>query len=131
MTGTIPYRDLIELHRNYQPTQVYLTAWKGKPETQSIWLAMDDDLKAFLLELLKPARSVSGIRIYLGEYKENETPAGTSNQDYARKLTVGFVATKEVSGNRHIDHPDEVSNKNNLAIVAYNHGKICPPDICP
>jgi hypothetical protein len=131
MTGTIPYKDLMELHNNYQPTQDYLSTWKGKADTQSIWLDMNDDLRAFLEELLRPERNVSGIRVYIGEYTAGKTPPGTSDKDYARKLTVGFVATKKIGTDRHIDHPDEIESKTNLAFTAYNHGKICPPEICP
>jgi hypothetical protein len=133
MTGIIPYKQLIKLHNNYQGTQDHLTLHIGKGETQSIWFKMDAELINFLRELLKPEREVSGLRVYLGEYKAGETPPGTSDEYYAKKLTVGFIATKEdpVASNIHIDHPDEVKDKTNLAFAAYNHGKICPPDICP
>jgi hypothetical protein len=133
MDGTIPYKDLMELHNNYQPTQDYLSAWKSKPDTQSIWFAMDSDFRKFLEELLKMERGVSGVRVYLGEYKEGTTPQDPDidPKNYVRKLTVGFVATKQIGPKTHIDHPDEVANKTNLAFAAYNHGKICPPDYCP
>jgi hypothetical protein len=128
--GTIPYKELLELHSNYQPTHDYLSKKKMKEETQSIWFELDDNFRQFLTELLNSSREVSGLRVYLGEYKVGNTPPGTTDEDYGSKLTIGMIATKEVGG-KHIDHPDEVEEKTNLAFAAYNHGKICPPDICP
>ena len=124
--NTIPYKQLMELHHNYGATQDYLSDYKGKAETQSIWFEMNEDLKLFLQELLKPARSVSGLRVYICEYKNGNTPPDTSDAEYGRKLTIGMVATKAIENKRHIDHPDEINDKNNLAFAAYNHGQLCP-----
>lgn len=129
-TGIIPYDMLINLNRNYQQTQDHLSTRKGQAETQSIWFEMDNEFKTFLAELLNPLRQVSGLRVYIGEYDKATTPSGVNPIFYINKLTVGFVATK-FNGQKHIDHPDETTKKTNLAIDAYNHGKICPPDICP
>jgi hypothetical protein len=129
-TGEIPYEVLLRLHNNYQPTQDYLSIWKGITDTQSIWFEMNDDLKKFLEELLKPSREVSGLRVYLCEYRQDSVPPGSNPASYVRKLTVCMIGTKLV-GSTHVDHPDEVKEKTNLALDGYNHGKICPPERCP
>lgn len=131
-TGTIPYEVLRILNYNYGSTQDYLSTYKQKAETQSIWFNMDNDFRNFLAELLNPVRQVSGLRVYIGEYDKSTIPPGKPEIDYLKKITVGFIATKFENG-KHIDHPDETTKKSNLAIDAYNHGELCPPQSpsCP
>lgn len=125
----IPYKLLMELHRNYLPTHAELSKWKNKPESKSIFWELTDELRRYLAEILKEENEVSGLRFYLCEYKNGHTPPGTSDEDYGRKLTIGMVTTKKV-GDKHVDQTGE-EEKVMFAQGGHNHGKICPPEICP
>jgi hypothetical protein len=51
-------------------------------------------------------------------------------------LTIGFVGTVyNPSTGKHEDYHTSESNEHKLVFFlgpdAYNHGKICPPEICP
>lgn len=130
-SGSITYKELMQLHDNYQPTQKQLTLWKGKEETQSIWLELTPDLTSFLQEILDPNNEISGIRLYMGQYDTDTIPPEWPSADYDKKLTVGLVPTIQVGENVHNDITGEDPMQPALAVTAYNHGKICPPDICP
>src|SRR5690606_37240321 len=103
-----------------------------QPETKSIWYEKNADFDEFLQDFL--SSSSTGLRVYLCEYDDVTLPPDVRNdstrkEKYLTKLTIGFVAIKlNDDGTRHVNDEDETKI---LVFDPYNHGKICPPDICP
>lgn len=130
--GEIPYETLKEMHKTYcNGKKKLLDASLGKSETASIWFQMAE-FRLFLENLLSD-RNISGIRTYFGVYDHHCPPP---NSIHIGNLTVGFVGTVyNPATGKHEDYHTSETNERKLVFFvgpdAYNHGKICPPEICP
>ena len=137
-TANIPYDKLLELHQEYlDKKHSRLTRTAGnKKDTRTVWFELDASMRAFLSDLLTDT-NVSGVRVYLCAYKDKVDNTGPTpiphKPHYLKRLTVGFVATKNGGSGNHPDYPNSLTgaNKNFVMAPPQNHGELCPPDICP
>ena len=129
-SGNIPYKVLLDLHNLYlQKKHPVLSAGLSvKEETKSIWFKLDASMKSFLNEVLNDT-NVSGIRVYLMAYPEQQTEMGgvtiPLNPNDVGQLTIGLVTTK-ADGGRNPDYPETSSGIKMLVAPPVNHGELCP-----
>lgn len=103
-------------------------------QSKHVWFSYEefkafaDALEAAKKEMdKKPDRHVSGVRIYYGAYLPNY-----NKEIYRKKLTVIFSGTyaKNNDPNTHIDITVLNKRGERELLGYYNHGHLCPPDVC-
>jgi len=95
----------------------------GKEDSLSVWYSIDE-LQAFV-ETAKQ-NGADGIKMYFGVYDAN-----TANDvKYIGRQTVALVAskTKELENGLTIDKNIYVGNDGKPEILAFNAGRVCPPN---
>lgn len=96
----------------------------GKEDSLSTWYSIEE-----LQEFMETAKmnGADGVKFYFAAYPADyaETP------EYAGRQTLALVATKSKEMENGIGHKDVyVRDGENVTILAYNRGRICPPS-CP
>lgn len=99
----------------------------GDGKTRGIWFTKDEIKEIW--DLID-SKQGDGIRIYLGKYPSSEEVPDLPRQEYKNRETIVFVLTK--SGGKDVFNVLAPIDLLKISSEdAYNHGKICPPDICP
>ncbi len=94
----------------------------GKEDSLSSWYSIEE-LENFISTCKK--HGGDGVRIYFGAYPEDFQ----ANPQYAGRQTLVFVGTKRKETERgEIDKDIYLQSENRSRILAYNIGKICPPN---
>jgi hypothetical protein len=113
------------LIRNYKKERwIQATERLGKEDSLSVWYTVEE-LENFLQKI--KTHGADGVRMFYGVYDAGfeEVP------DYAGRQTVVLVATKSrIQGDKIVEKHLYVNNGNDTSILAYNRGKLCPPE-CP
>lgn len=113
-----------ELVRNYKKQRWLFNSQRiGKDDS----LSTTFDLES-LNEFLKQASQAKAdsIRVYFGVYPENHE----ENPEYRNKQTIVMVASKQIQqeNGKIIDKEIYIKKKEGYDILAFNFGRICPPD---
>ena len=96
----------------------------GKEDSLSTWYSIEE-----LEEFISTAKmhGADGIKFYFAAYPTNFA----ENPDYAGRQTLAMVATKSKEMETGVGHKDiYVQDGETTTILAYNYGRICPPN-CP
>lgn len=113
-----------ELVRNYKKQRWLFNSQRiGKDDSISTTF----NLKS-LSDFLKQASlaKADSIRIYFGVYPEKQE----ENPEYSNRQTVVMVATKQTQqrNGKMVDKEIYIKKKEGFDILAFNFGRICPPD---
>ena len=113
-----------ELVRNYKKQRWLFNSQRiGKDDS----LSTSFDLGS-LNEFLKQASQANAdsIRVYFGVYPENYD----ENPEYSNRQTIVMVATRQIQqeNGEIIDKEILIKKKDRFDILAFNFGRICPPD---
>jgi hypothetical protein len=132
-TGNINYDTLRDLHELYlNGKHKLLPGNTEEGETKFIWFELNASMRSFLEQVLN--EDVDGIKVYILQYPETQQEIRgeiiPKNADDLNQLTVGFVTTKMIDGQR-VDY-FESENQKKLMVLAppMNHGELCPR-LCP
>jgi hypothetical protein len=129
LSANIPYKTLIDLHKNYLlQKQKILSGVILKEETQSIWFKLDAVMRKFLNEVLSDP-DVSGIRMYILQYPASQIYMDgekiPQNPLDVNQMSIGIVTTRQ-EGTKHPDYPTSSSGIEMLVAPPLNHGALCP-----
>lgn len=113
-----------ELVRNYKKQRWTFNSQRlGKEDSLSTTFNLES-----LSEFLQRASQVKAdsIRVYFGVYPENFE----EHPEYSNRQTVVMVATKQtiLENGKKVDKEIYIKKKEGYDILAFNFGKICPPD---
>lgn len=112
-----------EVIRTYKKERwIHNTERIGKEDSLTVWYTIEE-MEAFL----KKAKTsgANGIKMCFAAYPDDYEKV----PEYAGRQTIVMVATKSTQDEIGINHKDVyVNNGNKAQIVAYNMGKICPPN---
>lgn len=113
-----------ELVRNYKKQRWTFNSQRlGKEDSLSTTFNLES-----LCEYLQRANQAKAdsIRIYFGVYPENYE----ENPEYSNRQTVVMVATRQTTleNGKKVDKEIYIRKKEGFDILAFNLGKICPPD---
>lgn len=108
--------------RNYkQERWVNNSKHIGKEDSLSVWYSAEE-LEQFL-ERIK-LHGADGVRFYFGAYGKEYT----DNPLYAGRQTIVMVATQAKETEKGVVDKDVyINNCDVSSILAYNHGRLCPP----
>ena len=108
--------------RNYkQQRWVNNSKHIGKEDSLSVWYSAEE-LEQFLAKIKD--HGADGVRFYFAAYSADyaETPL------YASRQTIVMVATQAKETEKGIVDKDmHINTGSGSTILAYNHGKLCPP----
>ena len=98
----------------------------GKEDSLSVWYSVEE-LQSFL-ELAKQ-HGADGIKMYFGVYKADTAKEAS----YEDRQTIVMVATKskQIENGLTIDKSVYINAGTNVEILAYNTGRLCPPNCTP
>lgn len=112
--------------RNYKKERwIHNTDRLGKEDSLSVWWSIEE-MEDFIAQA--KVHGADGLKFYFGAYGSENT----ENPEYTGRQTLVMVGTKESTTNKGLKNKDiYVQTENGSNILAYNRGRLCPPDCGP